>query len=247
MRIVLRLLLVFVVLPGSVAAFLFHLDQKGFFDLDEIEIVLEDTTQKSLHLKPLVSELEAALQTYKGQSLWSLKMQNLSDTLESRGWIDTHSLSREWPRKLVVKVRPQEVKALYLSSKTLIPVVREGRFLAPIEPSLAPDVVVLEGKVFEDENFRRRAVEVIDEVPDEGPFSKKTISELRWSKRDGFSMTMVESAVEVKVGEDKVALKAARVSQVLEYLKNRGIQPKSLDANLSKKVLVRLESGTSTF
>lgn len=248
MKILFRLLMTFVVLPGAVAGFLYHLNQKGFFALDRIHIVLEDAPNRSLHLKPLVDELDRSLEAYRGQSLWSLEMRDLSRTLASRDWIAGHSLSREWPRSVVVKIRPQEVTALYLSGqRTLIPVIEKGRFLAPIEAMLAPDVVVLEGKVFEDENFRRKAVSVLEEIPDRGAFSKSTISEMRWDRKDGFAMTMVKSAVEVKLGEDGIALKSARLGQVLEYLNNRGMRAKSLDANLSKKVLVRLEDSKRTF
>jgi cell division protein FtsQ len=45
----------------------------------------------------------------------------------------------------------------------------------------------------------------------------------------------------VKLGDDHFAIKSARVGQALEYLDNRGIAAKSLDANLSKKVLVKLQ------
>lgn len=248
MKILLRLFIAFVVLPGALAGFLYHLDRKGFFDLDQIHIVLEDSPNRSLHLKPLVDDLDKSLEMYRGQSLWSLEMRDLSKTLAAQPWIADHSLSREWPRSVVVKIRPQEVKALYLSGqKSLIPVIEEGRFLAPIEAKLAPDVVVFEGKAFEDQGFRKKAVKVLDEIPERGPFSKSTISEMRWSQKDGFAMTMVKSAVEVKIGEDAIALKAARLGQVLEYLNNRGMHAKSLDANLSKKVLVKLENNKQVF
>lgn len=248
MKILLRLLITFVVLPGAVAGFLYHLNQKGFFNLEQIHIVLEDSPNRSLHLKPLVDDLDKSLEMYRGQSLWSLEMRDLSKTLSTQNWIADHSLSREWPRSVVVKIRPQEVKALYFSTqKSLVPVIEQGKFLAPIEAKLAPDVVVLEGKVFEDEEFRKKAVKVLEEIPDKGSFSKSTISEMRWNQKDGFEMTMVKSAVEVKIGEDAIALKAARLGQVLEYLNNRGMHVKSLDANLSKKVLVRLEDSKQTF
>lgn len=248
MKILLRLLITFVVLPSALVGFLYHLDRKGFFDLEQIHIVLEDAPHRSLHLKPLVDELDRSLEMYRGQSLWSLEMRDLSRTLASQPWIADHSLSREWPRSVVVKIRPQEVKALYLSNqKTLIPVIEKGKFLAPIEAKLAPDVVVFEGKIFESEDFRRKAVTVLEEIPDKGAFSKSTISEMRWNQKDGFAMTMVKSAVEVKIGEDAIALKSARLGQVLEYLSNRGMHAKSLDANLSKKVLVRLGDSKQAF
>lgn len=248
MKILIRFVLALIILPGAMAGFLYHLDRRGFFHLDQIHIVFEESPQRSLHLKPLVDDLDKMLELHRGRSLWRLEMRELSKTLAAQSWIASHSLSREWPRTVVVKIRPHEVKALYMSSQTqLLPVIEDGRFLAAIEPKLAPDVVVLEGKSFEDAAFRQKAVQVLDEIPAKGPFSKDTISEMRWNPKDGFEMTMVKSAVAVKIGEDAIALKSVRLGQVLEYLNNRGMNATSLDANLSKKVLVKLEGAEPVF
>jgi cell division protein FtsQ len=53
-------------------------------------------------------------------------------------------------------------------------------------------------------------------------------------------MTLIKTGVRVKMGEDQMALKAARVSQVVDYLETRQFDARVIDANLSKKVLVRL-------
>ena len=43
-----------------------------------------------------------------------------------------------------------------------------------------------------------------------------------------------------KYGEDQFEIKSSRVSQVIDYLENRDLKARVIDANLSKKVLVRL-------
>ncbi|MBX2987504.1 MAG: FtsQ-type POTRA domain-containing protein [Bdellovibrionaceae bacterium] len=237
-----------IVLPGAVLGFLYHLDGHGFFDLDQIEIVLEDTPAQALHLKPLVAELDRSLELYRGASLWKLDMNLISKAIGGLNWVEVHSLSRNWPSGLVVKIKPQDVKALYLAKNNrFIPVIREGRLLDPVEPKLAPDVAILDGDAFQARaDLRKRAIEVLNEIPDDGAFSRKTISEVRWHPKDGFLMKMVRTGLEVKIGDDQIALKANRVGQVLEYLQNRGMNAKSLDANLSKKVLVKLEDGTQS-
>lgn len=81
---------------------------------------------------------------------------------------------------------------------------------------------------------------MIDEIPTEGKFSQKRISEIRHDSKDGFWMTMMKTGLRVKMGEDNFALKASRVGQVIEYMENRQLEARVIDANLSKKVLVRL-------
>ncbi len=53
-------------------------------------------------------------------------------------------------------------------------------------------------------------------------------------------MTMIKTGIQVKMGEDQVSLKSARVAQVVDYLETRQFDARVIDANLSKKVLVRL-------
>ena len=118
---------------------------------------------------------------------------------------------------------------------------RDGNFLDTIETRQAPDVALLEGEIFlKKPELRKKAVEVLAELPEEGSFSQKSISEVRYDTKEGFWMTLIKSGIQVKIGEDKVGLKAARVSQVVDYLDSRQFEARVIDANLSKKVLVRL-------
>lgn len=249
MKLWLRLIVGLVVIPGSVAGLLFHLDRHGFFDLEKIEIVLVDAPERALFLKPLVANLDASLEVYRGRSLWSLEMGDISRKIAGLNWIETHSISRSWPAGLTVKIRAQEVKALYLGKNNrLIPVIRAGQMLDPVDASLAPDVAVLDGILFQARpELRQKAIELLDDIPAEGTFSRKTVSEIRWNPKEGFNVRMVRGGVDVNLGEDRFAIKAARVGQVMDYLSNRGVAVKEFDANLSKKVLVRLrEPGKET-
>lgn len=247
MKALLRLLVAFVVLPGAVFGLLWHLDRNGFFALDHIEIVLADSPTQSLYLKPLVDELDRSLETFRGKSLWKIDMSSLSGAIGNLSWVESHGLSRRWPNGLIVTVKPQEVKALYLGKgNKFMPVIREGQVLDAVDAKAAPDVAILDGDAFANRpDLRKKAVQALSEIPPDGTFSRKSISEIRWNAKDGFLMKMTRGGVEVKMGEDQMAIKSARVSQVIEYLRNRGLNAKSLDANLSKKVLVKLEDGQS--
>jgi cell division protein FtsQ len=79
------------------------------------------------------------------------------------------------------------------------------------------------------------------EIPPEGSFSQKKISEIFYDKKEGFWVQMVDQGLQVKLGEGQVSLKSARVGQVLDYVKSHDIKPRLIDANLSKKVILKLE------
>ena len=53
----------------------------------------------------------------------------------------------------------------------------------------------------------------------------------------------MSSGMRVNLGDDEVLKKSLRVSQVLNYVDEHQLDARVIDANLSKKVLVRLRKG----
>lgn len=244
-KLLLKLFIAFVVLPSVIAGSMFWLNQKGFFNIQEVEIDLADVPNAQAQAnfyRPLVEKLERQMSELKGQSLWSVRMSQVVKILNSQNWIETHSIVRGWPRALKITVKPHDVKLLYLGKGgKYLPIIEDGSFLDSVESKQAPDVTLLDGDVFaQKKDLRSKAVEILKEIPAEGSFSKKTISEMRYDSKEGFMVTLVKTGIQVKIGEEQVALKSARVAQVVDYLQTRQFEARVIDANLSKKVLVRL-------
>ena len=241
-KIIFKLFLALFAIPASVVGTIYWLNQNGFFNLDHIEISIESGSLNPQFLQPLVAELEKQLETYRGQSLWDLELSEISAQIQNLDWTESNYLSRSWPTRLSVRVTPKAVKLLYLSKAgELLPIVQDGSFLKSVTSKTAPDVTLLEGEIFEkNPEMRKKAVETISDIPSDGKFSQKKISELRFDSKEGFWATLIESGIKVKIGEEAIPLKAARVSQVLEYMEGRQLEARVIDANLSKKVLVRL-------
>lgn len=239
-----KLFVGFVLMPSAIAGSMYWLNEKGFFNITEVEIVLDGSrveNQQNFYA-PLVGKMEKQMELFRGQSLWSLKLSEVVAILNSQNWIAVHSISRSWPSTLLVRIQPCDVKLLYLGKNgKYIPIIEDGSFLDSVDSRQAPDVTLLDGDIFmQKKELRTKAVNVIKEIPAEGSFSKKTISEMRYDPKEGFSVMMMKTGIQVKIGEDQVALKSARVAQVVDYLKTRDIDARVIDANLSKKVLVRL-------
>lgn len=242
-KLVLQLIFGFVILPLSLAGALIYLDKHGSFNISKVEVVLENTAPgQEAFLRPNVAELESLLQKYQGVSLWQIKLKDISREVQPMVWIESLNIKRSWPTTLLVRIHPHEVKLLYMSKNgKLVPIIRDGSFLMPVDSQQAPDVALLEGDDFSKKpELRKKAVDVIEQVPAEGSFSKKTISEIRYDSKEGFWMTMIKTGIQVKIGEEQVSLKSKRVSQVVDYLESRQFDARVIDANLSKKVLVRL-------
>jgi cell division protein FtsQ len=242
-KIILQLFFGFVVLPSSLAGTLYYLNKTGFFNVTQVEVVLENPPPgQEQFLKPHVDDLEKMLDKYKGTSLWGVKLKNMSKEISALDWVESLNIKRSWPATLSVRLHPHEVKLLFMGKGgDLLPIIKTGEFLEPVKAKQAPDVALLDGEAFlKKTELRKKAVDVIEQIPSDGSFSKKTISEIRWDAKEGFWMTMIKTGIRVKMGEDQMALKAARVSQVVDYLETRQFDARVIDANLSKKVLVRL-------
>ncbi|MEK2690012.1 cell division protein FtsQ/DivIB [Bdellovibrio sp. GT3] len=242
-KLVLKLFLGFIVIPAALVGTLYYLNENGFFNIQKVEVVLENPAAGQEHfLKPNVDALESLLVKYKGMSLWNIKLRSVSKELQKQEWVETLQISRSWPTTLAIRVKPYEVKFLYMAKGgKLTPIIKDGKFLDVIEAKQAPDVAILDGDAFgKKQELRKKAIDVIEQIPAQGSFSRKTISEVRYDNKEGFWMTLIKTGTQVKIGEDQVALKAARVSRVVDYLETKQFDARVIDADLSKKVLVRL-------
>ncbi|WP_413586441.1 cell division protein FtsQ/DivIB [Bdellovibrio sp. HCB274] len=242
-KLVLKLFVGFIVIPAALVGTLYYLNENGFFNIQKVQVVLENPTPgQEQFLKPNVDALENVLLKYKGVSLWGIKLRSVSKEVQKQEWIENLQISRAWPTTLAIRVKPYEVKFLYMGKGgKLTPIIKDGQFLDPIEAKQAPDVAILDGDAFgKKQELRKKAIDVIEQIPAQGSFSRKTISEVRYDNKEGFWMTLIKTGTQVKIGEDQVALKAARVSRVVDYLETKQFDARVIDADLSKKVLVRL-------
>lgn len=228
-------------IPVLLGAVGFELNRRGFFALEQVDITVGEG-ETAAHLKPWIEDVRADLLELKGVSLWTLPLDKISKALAGRTWIKSYQITRRWPGALEVVLSAHPVRALVLGRRgQLIPVLQDGRLLEAVEPSASPDVALLEGREFvADPELRKQAMELLGDLPEKGAFSRESVAAVRWKTKTGFEAKLTERGTRVRLGDSQFGLKAVRLSQVIEYLESRGLKAESLDANLSKKVLVRL-------
>lgn len=230
-------------IPSLLVAAAYHLEQNGFFNVEKIKIeVSKEMPTHANFLPPLQKELTQDLKTFRGHSLWAISIKNLSQVLESKEWIKSYHVRRQWPQTLVVQVEPYEVELLLMGAKgELLPVIEQGKVLKPVLAKNSPDVVLAPSEEFKkNPELRKKAIEVLRELPTAGAFTRQDVSEITIQPKEGFWMTLAKSGAVVKMGDEQIALRAARVAKVVEYLETKQFDARVIDANLSKKVLVRL-------
>lgn len=247
MKIWLKIVFTFVIFPAACAAFGFYLNHMGFFNVEQVEIMIEDSgpatqAQSKPAFRKSVQKLNEKLERLRGQSLWEIELQKISNELAAEKWIKSFHLTRRWPSTLQVTVQSQSLFFVYMNSQGKVwPVMESGDFLDPLNAGESPDLPIAVNSIFEKSfEVRKKAIENLKQIPSQGTFSRQTISEIHYSARDGFSFMLMQNGLQIKMGEDKIRAKSFRISKVLDYLENKKFQARVIDANLSQKVLVRL-------
>ena len=105
------------------------------------------------------------------------------------------------------------------------------------------DLPILRGANFhKDEVLRGKAVALLREVPDRGLFSKQNISEIRYEKKNGFILHLVNRNTLVKLGKDNFVQKSSFIERAMSYLESQRLEGRVIDARYSKKVVVKLRN-----
>ncbi len=236
----------FVLLPAIIFLSAYSLDQQGFFKIDGIEIKISVKPSQKVFVKPYLDSINTKLSAFKGQSLWKFSLKSVTEILKSESWIADFRISRSWPSGLSLEIIPHEVAYLIQSRESrgaseFYPVTVSAAVLHKIDSKQSPAVAIVRGDQFlKNQKLREDVVSILKSLPENGKLQSSQVSELGYDKKDGYWISLIQSDVKIKYGEDQFEIKSSRVSHVMDYLDNRDLKARVIDANLSKKVLVRL-------
>lgn len=203
-----------------------------------IEIVTDDQTSDS-NLQPLKAALNNKLIVFYGRFAWNVPIDEILKIAKSDGRVRSATAQRIFPGRVVLHVGLREaiVNAVDNNGR-LVPVAIDGT-LMPI-PENPFDRPILRGAQFMKEpGLRARIANQIAELPEEGLFSQKSISEIHFKPKSGFELVLMKHGTRVLVAEDELSQKSSRIEQVLNYLENQRIEGRVIDVRFSKKVVVK--------
>jgi len=239
----------FILGAGAIFALLYH---AGLFEVRGIPVELISPAaefgrpqSQSLAEKNLQARLESTLKDLRGKRIWEVDLKQMRAAIARDEWVKDVLISRVLPNQVRVLVRSKAIALVYVSKQNeFYPVAEDGALLGKQPASALPDVPFLRGEIYARETNRRlEAVRFIQALAEQGPMGVRNVSEVGWSSDDGFTLTLIQPKVEVKLGEERIELKAMRVAQVLNYLAANNLKGRVIDASFSKKVLVRLRKG----
>ncbi len=236
-----RLFIALIFIPASVFGVLYHLNRSGFFDLKTAKVSIKDyPSSQQQYFLPRQGQLTKQLGKFKNESLWSLSLREVRKVVLANEWVKSVSIKKSWPHSIELSVEPVEIGFVAVDKAGLVrPLTSQGKLLTAVSVSQAPDAILLKSDLAHSAEKRNQVTQLIRQVPAKVPLSQETISEVRLEK-DGFWVKLMRSGIDIKLGTSEIPLKAARVSKVVEYLESHQMDARVIDADLSKKVLVRL-------
>ncbi|MEY4617277.1 MAG: hypothetical protein RJB66_2237 [Pseudomonadota bacterium] len=214
------------------------------FTVDQVNIQVTMNEPDRLAWNDLTNEVEKTLRAYQGASLWKVSLADVQRKLSAFSLLKDVQVKKSWPHSLDVQYSLPTLKAIHQETDGKYKVLAEdGRWIGPTKWSRLPRLPWLKGDwVTQKPIMKEGVLSLLKQLPDKGPMSAQQVSEIQFNDIDGFLLTLVKSAQQVRFGSDNFEVKSLRVAQVLEYLQIRGLESRVIDANFSKKVLVRLRN-----
>lgn len=240
---ILRWPFVIVLLAVITAGIIFALNP-AWIRVQEIQIDLAEDSHENLLFERIKSSLAPQFSRYEGRYFWQVPLSFVHEITTKDKRVKKVSIYREFPSRVRVEVEPYTPVLNYLSSDGRVyPVATDATLLPALPYADASDIPFLRGEDLKDEPaLREQAIELYETIPDEGALNKKQISEIIYSKKDGFKVFVSGATAEVKMGDTDFGPKVSRVTKVLSYLDSQNIKGRVIDARFSKKVLVRVRN-----
>jgi len=231
---------------GALAA---AFSQSQLFEISRIPVeVVGDNTQAESVIAPdlrerLLHRLASRNSAIQGHKIWDVDISGLKSLLQSDEWVGGVRISRVLPNTVKVTVQPKQPMALFVRDhSSMMKVISSDASLLPVPGvNLALDLPIVRGEeLFEQPAVRQKLVEFMEKLPPTGLLSRSNIAEISYAKEDGYTLFLMNTKSEVKLGDARIETKIARVSQVLDYLAANNLKGRVIDASFPKKVLVRL-------
>jgi cell division septal protein FtsQ len=236
----------FAVLTSLIAAASVYLAMNPhWIKIETVQLDLAPTSKEALLYQRIRSTLLPQYQHFAGRFFWEVPLSSIYDLTLKDKRVHKVSVYREFPSRLRVEIEPQTPVLAYLSNDNRIyPIAADATLLPAQLLSEVSDLPILRGEELRDEQaLRESALELFDQIPNEGPLKKKTVSEILYTRKDGFKIFMNGIASEIKMGDADFGPKVSRIERVLAYLDSQNIKGRVIDARFSKKVVVRVRKG----
>lgn len=213
--------------------------------IETVQIDLAPESTQNLLFQRIKTSLAPQFQHFTGRFFWEVPLTKVYELTGKDKRVRKVSVFREFPMRLRVEIEPYTPVLAYLSpDNRIFPVAADATLLPALGFAEFPDLPVLRGEELKDEQrLREAALELFEQIPNDGNLRKKNVSEIFYTKKEGFRIFLNGISAEVKMGDADFGPKISRVEKVLSYLDSQNIKGRVIDASFAKKVVVRVRKG----
>jgi cell division septal protein FtsQ len=228
-----------VVVAAAVGALVMHPE---WIKVGSVRLELVPGSKEELLYQRIRLSLAPQLAALEGHYFWEVPLKKVFEATTGDRRVKSVSVFREFPSILRVVIEPHTPLLAYLGDDGRVyPVATDATLLPAIPSKDAPDLPLLRGEDLKNEiSLREKALELWQAVPNDGAFAREQISEIAYTKKDGFKVYVGGPGVEVRMGDGEFEPKISRVTKVMSYLQSQSIKGRVIDARFNKKVVVRV-------
>ncbi len=189
--------------------------------------------------------LRVRLHPLLGQYIWHVDLESVLTEVEKNQLVKSAKIRRVLPNHLQIDVTLHVPIASVMGRRTseVFPLARDGDLLPPLSLNDAINGPILSGmKFLIHPKLRKEAVRLLLALPKKGWLSLRNISEIYFDKTRGFAMTVSPSGADVWLGSKNFAQHELHAQRVLNYLADRHLTGRIIDARLDEKVVVKLRN-----
>jgi len=226
-------------IAGGVAVF-----NPGWLKIESIDLQMQADSQEPLLFERIKTALMPQMNQLTGQFFWDVPLSRIHTVTVNDKRVKNLAIYREFPNRIRVEITPHTPVMAYLSSDNrFYPVAKDATLLPPLNMGEFPDLPILRGEDLKDDPpLRMSAIELFEMIPQDGTLRRSALSEIVYTKKDGFKIFLSDTSGEIKFGDADFGPKISRVQKVLSYLESQNVKGRVIDARFSKKVVVRVRN-----
>ena len=223
-----------------------NLKDSSLLRVERVNVVQKGEVLHPILFESIAEDINSFLSDYSQQPIWKVSIENIRKALAEDSRIEDFQVKRKFPNQVIVALRPKQPLAALLSKKgRLHPLSADGSLLPDFALGEAPDLPIVRGlHLFKNKKARLSLVGILNQIPEQGIFSREKISEVMQSSSGEVSVMLVTGGTKVLLGKSLDEKKITRVGQVLKYLQSRSFKGRVIDARFSKKVVVRVRNAS---
>ncbi len=216
---------------------LFEVQATYIEEATEVE-VQPGTHEVFQHLSPRANEIAEA---YHHQNIWWVQVSEIAQKIKDLPGVKDVIVERVPPHSLKITLQPEAIRFLYVTkSGGFYPVTESSKVLTQFKSKLYPDApITRDEKIIKDSKIRAQAVDLVSSLPTIGLFSQSSVAEIELENKS-FWLSLMQPDVKIKMNPENASLKAERVERVLDYTRKHNLHARVIDAEYSKKVVVKL-------